>query len=190
MEIVDVDRVFCGLEAEFICGAENGAGFYTTAGHPHAKPVVVMVTAVDFSGVGTGGGKFDCWGAAEFAPPNDEGVFEEAALFKVEEEGGGTLIALVCEIAMVDFEIVVGIPRLARGMPDLNNTDTAFDQATSHKTLAAIGCVSVKVADMLGFFLQIEGIGSLHLHPVSEFEGLDSRFELWISGAVGLVLEI
>jgi hypothetical protein len=67
MEVVDVDFVFDGLEAEFIRGAMDRAAFDTTARQPHAEAVMVVVAAVDLAFVGARGGQLDRGRAPELA---------------------------------------------------------------------------------------------------------------------------
>ncbi len=83
VEVMDVDGVNGGLEAEVIGGAVDGAAFDAATGEPHGKAVVIVVAAVDFAGIGTWGGEFDDRGAAEFAAPDDERIVEHTALFEV-----------------------------------------------------------------------------------------------------------
>ena len=75
MEIVNVDWIFDGFEAEFVGGTVNVAAFDSAAGHPHGEAVVVVVATVDFALVGAGFWHFDDWGTSEFAAPDDKGVF-------------------------------------------------------------------------------------------------------------------
>jgi hypothetical protein len=42
----------------------------------------------------------------------------------------------------------------------------------------------------LRFLAHVERIGSVHLHPVGEFKGLDARFELRVACAPSLVLGV
>ena len=48
--------------------------------------------------------------AAELGGPEDEGVFEEAALLEIGEEGGGGLIEDRAVALVVGFEGAVGVP--------------------------------------------------------------------------------
>ena len=79
MEVVDVDLVLDRFVAELVGAAEGLAPFHPAAGQPHAEAAAVVVASL---------GPFGPGGAAEFATPDDESVFEETALFEVENEGG------------------------------------------------------------------------------------------------------
>ena len=85
LEIVDVDGVFGGGEAEFVGGAVDVTALHSTAGHPHGEAVVVVVAAFMVPAFGSRLGHFHGGGAAEFAAPDDEGFVEEAALFEIGE---------------------------------------------------------------------------------------------------------
>ena len=78
MEVVDVDRVLDGLEAELVGGAVDVAALDAAAGQPHGEAVVVVVAAVHLAGVGAGRGQLDGRRAAELAAPDDERVLEHA----------------------------------------------------------------------------------------------------------------
>ena len=49
-------------------------------------------------------------GAAEFAAPDDEGIFEEAALFKVGEEGVSGLVGVLATDFHIFVQVAVVIP--------------------------------------------------------------------------------
>ena len=47
MDVMHVDRVLDGTEAEFVGGPMDVAPTYAAARHPHRKAIVVVVAAVD-----------------------------------------------------------------------------------------------------------------------------------------------
>jgi hypothetical protein len=120
--------------------------------------------------------QFDGGGAAEFAAAEDERFFEHAALFQVFEERGDGFVALFGESAVAGFDVVVVVPGLARAVPELDESDAAFEQAPRDEQLARVDAVAVHLADVGGFFADVEGVGAFHLHAVGEFEGLDAGF--------------
>ena len=63
VEVVDVDFVRRGVEAELVRLAERGAGLHAAAAQPHRETIRVMVSAVVAS--------LDHRSAAELAPPDD-----------------------------------------------------------------------------------------------------------------------
>ena len=69
MQIVNVDGIFDGIEAEVIGFAIDHTSSKTAACHPNAEGSIVMVSAV----VAT----LDHRCATELAPPDDQGVFEQ-----------------------------------------------------------------------------------------------------------------
>ena len=74
-----------GTEAQFIGGAMEITGLETATSRPHGEGINVVVTAGAFAGFAHG-----C--AAKFTAPDHEGVFEQSALFQVEDERYGRLI--------------------------------------------------------------------------------------------------
>ena len=74
VEVVHVEFVFHGVEAEVIGGADGLAAAHAAAGHPHRKARGVVIAATVLLAHGS---------ATEFAAPDDEGLVEEAAGFEV-----------------------------------------------------------------------------------------------------------
>lgn len=83
VEIVNVHFVFDGVPSEVIGGAVNVAALHATARHAQRIAVRVMLATV-FA--------LTRRGAAEFAAPNDERVFEQAALFQIFDQAGYRLV--------------------------------------------------------------------------------------------------
>ncbi len=68
-------------------------------------------------------------------------------------------------------------------MPNLDETNPSFHEAPGDEDLSCLGSLTVQFPDMLRFAADIEGIRSVHLHAVRQFETLDSSFELGIDGS-------
>ena len=113
VQVVDVDRVLDGLEAELVGRAVDVAALDAAAGQPHREAVVVVVAAVDLAGVGARVRQLDRRRAAELAAPDHQRVVEQAALLQVGEQRGDGLVALAGQLAVVDLDVVVVVPRLA-----------------------------------------------------------------------------
>ena len=186
VEVVDVDGVHGGAEAEFVGGSVGGAAFGAAAGEPDAEAVGVVVAAF---GGRAGFLQLDGGGAAEFAAEEDEGVVEHPALAEVIDEGGDGLIDLAGE-GGVFGDIVVIVPRLAGAVPELDEADAAFEEAAGDEGLAGVDAGAVGVADVLGFAAGVEGVGGFHLHAEGEFEALDAGFEAGVAGALALVFAV
>ena len=76
MQIVNMDFVLNGPETEFVGRTVDVAAANSTAGHPHREAPVIMITAIDFSGICAFLRKFDYWCAAKFATPDHQCFFE------------------------------------------------------------------------------------------------------------------
>src|SRR6516165_3641137 len=79
LQVVDVHGVGEDVEAEVVGLAEDGTGPDPTAGHPDGETAGMMVAAET---AGRDGALAE-WRAAELAPPDHQGVIEQAALFQV-----------------------------------------------------------------------------------------------------------
>ncbi len=162
VEVVHVHRVFHDVVAEVIGLAVDGAGADATAGEPHGEVPGMMIAPVGF------GGEFALGidGAPEFAAPDDEGGIEETALFEVGDQGGAGLIGVEALIADGGGEVVVLVPS---AMEDLNDADTAFDEASGEdggvgETAGAFHVGPVHFEGGIGFTGEIGEFGHAGLH--------------------------
>src|SRR5690606_6861152 len=141
-----------------------------TPGEPGGVAVVVVVAAVDFSLVGAFLGKLHRRGTAELPTPNDQRVVEHPALLEVDQQGPDRPVALVREVAVLDGQVVVAVPRLPLTMPHLYEAHPPLHQPPRDKDLPRLDAGSVHVANVLRLVPNVEGVGGLHLHPVAELE--------------------
>ncbi len=81
---------------------------------------------------------------------------------------------------MLNFEVVVTIPRLSLSMPDLDATDTAFNEPPRNQYLTGLGAGAVGVEHPLWLTRHVKSLGCLALHPVGEFERLNASFQLLV----------
>src|SRR5438067_824191 len=77
VEVVDVNAAFHGMMTAVVRCPMGHAGSHSPAGEPHRKTVRMMIGAVGLDGA---------WRAAEFSAPNDQRVFQKAALLQVFEQ--------------------------------------------------------------------------------------------------------
>jgi hypothetical protein len=174
VKVMHVHGVLYGAESESICLAIGQPSSDSASRHPHREAVVIVVSAVDFSGVGAGQGEFDHGGPAEFSAKEDQRILEHAALFEVGEKRTERLVAVFGEFAVVDLDVIVAVPGLAWPVPDLDKPNPAFKEPACREALAAVDSRAIKVPDVRGLSLDIESIGRLNLHPEGEFKGLDA----------------
>src|SRR6266404_4016866 len=178
MQIVDMNLVLGSLETEFVRRAMDVTSADAASGEPHAEPVVVVIPAIDFSGVRAWFRQLDGRCAAKFAAPNHECVLQHAAVLEVLEQGTNSLIAFLGQIAMVDFYIIVIVPGLARAMPDLHEAHSTLDQSPGDEQLTSLSPVAIHFSNCFRLFCRIESIGSIDLHAVSQLKRLDARLDL------------
>ena len=88
---------------------------------------------------------------------------------------------------MVDLDIIVIVPRLARPVPDLHETHAALDEPPRDQDLSRLGSFTIQLANVLGLAGDVEGIGGVHLHAIGQLERLDARFNLGVLFAPGTV---
>ena len=183
VEIMDMDGVRAGVEAEVIGFAEGQAGFYAASGQPHGEGVRVMVASVVAA--------LHHRGAAEFAAPDDERVVEQSSLFEILNKRGGGSVGFAAFGLQAIGEAAVVIPGFVE---ELDKADAAFDQAAGEQTIvgersfARFGAVEFE--GLLGFLRKVHQLGSARLHAVSHFERVDASGDLGIAdGAEALLVE-
>ena len=79
VEVVDVHGVLGHVVTEVVGGAVGEAGLDTAAGHPEGEGLDVVVSPVALAALGHGG-------SAKLAAPDDERIFEQAALLQVHHQ--------------------------------------------------------------------------------------------------------
>ena len=121
VKVMDGNRIHCRAMPELIGLAAARSAFDAGAGHPDEKPVGVVIPSLAFFGDGH---------ASEFTAPDDESALEQAALFEIVDEAGDPAVGLPAEIAMVLFEVAVGVPFVVA--IDLDEPDASLDQAAGH----------------------------------------------------------
>src|SRR5205085_7097427 len=87
LQVVDVDAVLHGAEAQLVGGAHGDTRLGAAAGQEHRKRLDVVIAADVHAPLA-----HRC--AAELAAPDHQGVFQQAALLQVANEGGGRLVDL------------------------------------------------------------------------------------------------
>ena len=180
VDIVHVGAVGDGVEAEFVGLANHRAGLSAAAGEPHGEGVNVVVTA---GGIAVLAHR----GAAEFAAPDDKGVFEQAALFEIGDEGGLGLVDLATTGDKIDFEIftwaAVAVPV---GVIQLDKTRAPFDESACEQAVAGEGrrilFDAVELAGGLTFAAEIDEFRRARLHAAGHFIGGDARMNFGIAG--------
>ena len=83
VEVVDLHFVFDGFVSPFVGRTVGHPGFDAAAGEPSGETEGVVVAAVTSLSEGR---------PAEFAGPDDEGLFENTQIFQVADESGDRLI--------------------------------------------------------------------------------------------------
>src|SRR5690606_35543492 len=98
------------------------------------------------------------------------------------QQSGNALVALLGEIAVIDFDVVVVVPRLAGPVPELDHPHATFDESTGDEALPCVNAGAVHVLNVFWFERHVEGIGRLALHAEGDLEtfdaGIESRFSL------------
>src|SRR5205814_2230817 len=76
---------------------------------------------------------------SKFTAPNDQRILQHPALLEVGEQGADRLIALLGQFAMVLFEVIVIVPRLAVPVPHLHEAHSALDHPPRNEQLPRLG---------------------------------------------------
>ena len=153
VEIVDVDGVFDDIITHLVGFAVGEAFFDAAAGGPEAEAARVVIAAV----VGFGEIALGVDGAAEFAAEDDEGIVEEAALFKVLDEAVAGLVDVLALGGDIAGERAVLVPAAVK---DLDEADAALDEATGHqgaigKSAAVLGIGAVEFVGLVAFAAEV-----------------------------------
>ena len=186
VEVVDVDLVLQRVPAEFVGGSVDHAAADAPARHPHREAERMVLAAVVPFGRGS---------AAEFATPQDQGVFQQAAGFQVGEEGRNRLIDGLAALGEVFAEAAMLIPGVVGGgVKELHEPHPPLDQSTGQQALAAkeFGsrfAGSVKLVCCFALPGQIERFGGFPLHAKRQFERGDPGVELAV-GLAALLVEL
>ncbi len=174
VEIADVDDVLHRVVAEFVGLTIAEAGFDAASGHPHGESFDVVVTTGSAFPLKHGR-------AAKFAAPDDEGVFEKAALFEVGEERPGRFVGVACADFHVFIEAAVVVPS---AVVELDKAGAFFNEATGEKAVGGIraiaGSRAIHLQGFLGFAGEIGEFGDGGLHTKGHFIGADPGGNLGI----------
>src|SRR5271154_799857 len=99
MQVVHVNFVLRGGEAELIGRTVDMAGLEASARHPHRKPVGIVIASAYGSVVRAGFGKLHSRSTSELSTPDDQRVIQHAALLQVFQKRRDGLIAFRGELA-------------------------------------------------------------------------------------------
>ena len=170
VQVMDVHPFFDGVNTEFVCRAVDVACFNASACQPGGEAGVVVVAAFR---------PLSRRGSSELAATDDKRVFEQVPLLEIRDERRDRLVTFV-GIPFVVHDVAVGVPRLPATVINLNHPYATFDQSAGDET--PVGELSVAVCSLSFFRLSgdIEGLGRSRLHSVSDFERLNSRFQILV----------
>ena len=124
-------------------------------------------------------------GPAEFAAPDDQRVFEHAALLQVLNEPGACLVGVLAVHPQVLHELVVLVPGL---VVELHEPDAALDEPAGEDAvvgeggLAGIGAIHFE--DLLRLARQVHQLGCARLHAKRHLERADAGRDLRVPGHV------
>ena len=186
VEIIDMDRIFGDVVAEFVGGSEFDSPSDATAGHPHRKTLRVVIAAV----VGFGESTLAVNGPSEFPSPNDECRVEESPLLKVLDQGSRGLVDIPALRGQVSCDIPVLIPT---SVEDLHGSDPAFNHPTGEQSAGGKGAWfggigAVEIEDVLRFVVKLHEVWDARLHSKSHFVLRNTGLNLWISQCFEAVL--
>ena len=163
VEVVAVGGAFGSLESEVVALTIRGPGFDAGAGHPSNEGAAVVITAVRSLGEGS---------TAEFGGPDEQGIFEEATLFKILEESCDGFVDSSGDRSkfLGNAAVVVPVVFISLGTaPNLHESGAAFTEASGEEAASAevfSDCVvgPVGLMHVFWFAREIEGFGCRELH--------------------------
>src|SRR3954452_16990024 len=161
VQVVDVDGILHGTEAELVGGAVDLSALDAAAGHPDREAVRVVIASVDLPALRI---QLDRGRAPELATPENQRLVEEAALRQILEERADGPVALASEPAMLTLDIAVAVPRLHRAVPDLDKANPLLDEPPSNQRLSAVQRVPVHLPDAGRLSANVECVDRFQLH--------------------------
>lgn len=180
LEIVHVNFVFDGIEANVVGCPVSDAGFDSSTRHPDGEGVGVVVAAPLFaiSHLTLQEGR-----ASEFSTPDHKGVIEEPSLFEILNESGGRLVGVAALVVEFGGERIVLVPT---GMHQLDVAGAAFQETSGEKAVAGKGSRflnlgAVEVESRFGFAGNVCQLGHAGLHAVGHLVLRDPGLNLWIA---------
>src|SRR5439155_19594760 len=120
--------------------------------------------------------------SAELAGPDNERLLQQAATFKVGEEGGDGLIGFAAVKGVVLADVGMSVPVfvvVAAAGVDFDKAHAALDKPAGEQAAAAkvLGHGVVQTVEFFrfhGFLTQIHGLGSIGLHAEGELVAGDA----------------
>src|SRR5258706_378709 len=116
VEVVHMHRIFDDLKSELVGLPNNLPALDTSARHPNAKCIGMMIPAGDRTERRT---VLAQRGPSEFGTPDDECRFKQPALLEILEQRADRLIRGAAIKEKIGIEIIVMIPG---GVMDVNKT--------------------------------------------------------------------
>src|SRR5437867_1925255 len=129
VQVVDVNLVFDNMESQFVSLADCDSGFGAGAGHPNCEGLGMMVSAPFSAEIGVG---LDHGRAAKLPAPENEGAWEQSAIFEIFDERCAGPIGLGGLVLDTIDHFAVVVPTFVK---ELNVSDPAFDQAAGEQTV-------------------------------------------------------
>ena len=138
VQVVDVDRVLDGLEAEFVGRAVGWPPLTPPPASQTVKPQWLWSRPLILPWLAPALGS-STTGVRPNSPPQMTSVSSNSPrCLRSVEQGGDGLVALLGQAAVVDFEVVVAVPRLAVAVLDLHEAHAALDQAAGDQHLPGL----------------------------------------------------
>ena len=186
-----VDRFVDGLEAERIGCSVSVSGFDSSSGHPNGKPMVIVIAAIDLSGVGSGFGQFHSGRSSELSSPKHQGLFQKPPLLEVREQGTDGLVAFLCQSAVVLFDFIMTVPGLGFYRARVERIGLLVPRVGGPSDIVWHERPPRRIPESFEVpWKGVKGIACLHLHAVSQFEGTCSRLQAVVGGPQGGMMPI
>ena len=116
-------------------------------------------------------------------------------MIEVGEEGGHASVNVMAEVGELARDVAVGVPVPCPAGIELDETDPAFNEASSHETELAEGAgagflETVKVTGGGAFGGEVGDAEGFELHARGEFVVGDAGFEILVEGVAGFLLAV
>ena len=189
VNVVDVERIRGHGISELVRFTIGDAPLETAASQTDRVATHVVVTPAGF------GDLWRMWSATHFARPEDDRLFQQASLFKIDNERSDGLIGDAGVLLVVDLNLAMLIPgrivAVEAGAGDFDETHSVLDQPPRAQRLSGVetlvfvaGIQSVESADVLGFAADVGDFRDCGLHEECGFVVFDGAFDCLGIGAL------
>ncbi|CAE7827306.1 ribD, partial [Symbiodinium microadriaticum] len=147
-QVLHFDRTIADVDAFLISGSDDLPHLDTASGETGNPAIGVMFASAIWL-------EFRC--STELTHPDDESIFQHAALSEISQEHGVALIDAAGQLRVFVPTLFMGVPALiayVTGAEDFDEADACFDETTSQQTGLTKFGAAISIANRLWFVIK------------------------------------